>query len=1177
MGERHVQVESLWDEKRKQLHRLLGDLNKGLAELYKRAIDELDALPSEEMSTVTRSTISYYSRELLNNLPDFLTVDGVVPQRGQYRQQQAKALKRMVELATVSDLPRTTIDGQKALVSGELVEAVHDLVQAYENGTITRLQRDSVTILGRVQDSNAANALLEEARKVLTEHQHTNLERVDNVIAKSAFVKSFKTIEELLLARLGSFFDTAQELRALMRSVEEADAAEELDIDETVRKVLLRLGDYQHRRVFFEGIRSPKWMRCLKNKGAFNLGKQDAANNYLKWPEGDYLVAVAGVCPDDVLDICLNAGESHNPYVQAQVLSAAARLPGDKAMRLHKVALGWSENMRMMPFCFDPRDAAQFVANMFKSTLSSNQLKKAEKALRAFFSPVFERGDDAFYSRSEIVAAIPEYCYRDELEFVLKHSGGKCGYRQISILLDRFERQYCESRHLEYGTPGSCMSWRPSIEFPGNSFPSNYGNYLVDAFVCVLEEETRRSPACLSESFQSKSTLVLRSTLHVLAKFVTKMAPPTREGVEHLSSSDKFIKHLAQSILDDPKLLHRGFDAEAVALVRACMSIPCMFETTVVVGALSEYRVRREKEHATTSWLQGLTETERNDNASRRAIVEEHLLLARIGAAVLPQPLVTRLVELDTQFGAITDDDLSFSRQFGGVSWGYESPIDTDEILRMPTAELSRFLLDWRPKSAYDEPSVTGLANALQQAVSQDPTHFMDLVISAKSLMPRYVGALLRGMLDAFSSGSEVPVDDLAAICSWVCSRMDDGAVEEFDSEATLAQSYDARYDAGDLAKKLALGETALVAESWKRLLEIGVSLCESREPLKEDQFVKSYPEDPTMVLINLLLPKGTVVLARVATLSPIEGVRQEAIDAIKRMASVHQDVLVYGALGMAFSSLVMSSPQCAQEIVSEVLLTDKYDLLTAFVYPAMYWNGYDHEAFCILRPIIQKTILLSCSNGKIARDALTGKTMTHIGIWLYLERETSYMLSHDALYMLWRANASIEERRNTLIEVCRRASYKKASAGIVKCAMGYWDEVLNNERQRGEVGELTGVFLLAHNPTVGVEWLAPRMVIEASENDVSDELAGVPERLVEVARVNPGDAITVLERVSSTQSGLDHLIWIRKALCQMLAYACASCDEAVINRARALMDKLGRQGMIKLDDQVREAIKGLG
>ena len=67
MGERHVQVESLWDEKRKQLHRLLGDLNKGLAELYKRAIDELDALPSEEMSTVTRSTISYYSRELLRH------------------------------------------------------------------------------------------------------------------------------------------------------------------------------------------------------------------------------------------------------------------------------------------------------------------------------------------------------------------------------------------------------------------------------------------------------------------------------------------------------------------------------------------------------------------------------------------------------------------------------------------------------------------------------------------------------------------------------------------------------------------------------------------------------------------------------------------------------------------------------------------------------------------------------------------------------------------------------------------------------------------------------------------------------------------------------------------------------------------------------------------------------
>lgn len=1177
MAERQAQVESLWNERRKKLHEILMDINDGLAELYKRAIDELDLLPSEEMSAVTRSTVSYYGRELLNNLPDFLTADGALPPRGQYQELQAQSLRRVVELVGVSDLPNTATDGQRVFVSGELAVAIRDLAEAYEKGSMSRRQRDSVTILGRVQDNVAANGLLKEAREVLTDHQHANLTQADSVIAKSAFMESFKTIEDLLLAHLGSFFDTAQELRALMRLVEDTDPAEEPDVAETVREVLLRLGDYQHRRVFYGGIRSSKWMPHLKDRGAFIVGTQDTADgeNFLRWPEGDYLASVASECADDVLEICLDAGQSHNPYVQAKVLSAAAKLPGDKAMSLHQVALAWSKSMRTMRYYFEPHDAAQLVANLFSCSLSKRQIKKAEKVLKAFFSPTFEHArEGANYSRTQVAAAIPEYCYREELEYVVRYSGGRCGYRQISLLLERYERQYCESQHLEYGASNTYLSWRPSIALPGHPYPSDYGNHLVDAYVQALRAEAGQRPGCLVESYQSKSTLVSRSALHVLSELVTKVMTPIQGGEEPLSTGYETVRCLAQSILDDPELLHKGIDAEAIALTQACMAFPRIFDMRIVVNAIGAYRNRKEKTHAASFWLQGLTEDERYGIANRQAVGDEHLLLARIGGTVLPQTLAMRLAELDAELGVISDDDLAYSSPFGAASWGYVSPVTVDQLLQMPTNELYEFLCGWQPNSVHDEPSVLGLANALQQAVSQDAAHFTGLLGSVESLRPRYIGALLKGMSSVIGNRNEASIDDLAAACSRVCSRVGDEVGDESRVVLALAEDYDPRYDAGDLAERLALGEAALSPDGWGCLLETGVSLSEVLEPNKEGQLVESYPDDPITVLINLLRPKGVEILARVAGHCTNDSVRQEAMTALKRLMTRQEDALVYGALGMAFLPLVTCSRQFAQELVSEVLHIDRADLSIALAYPALYRYGYDHETLCVLRPIIHSILLASREDNCDVREPLTSRTMVRIGYWLYVDREAGHMTSDDALYLLWRESATIEERKNVLHEVCHRASYEGASAVVVKRAMDYWDEVREYEQKSDEIGELTGAFLLAHNPAVQTEWLAPRMVIEASEKDVSDELVSVSRRLVDVARVKPADAIAVLEHAASTQSGIEHVALIGRRLFQVFAYAFASHNESVNDCARALMDKLGRQGMIELDERVREAME---
>lgn len=1177
MDEQKLNVETLWCSKRNELYELLMSYNEGLAELYKRAINELDPLPSEEMSAVTRSTISYYARELLNNLPEFVTDDGEVPSRGQYQEPQRRALERVIELANESSLPAEVTDGQRVLVSGDLAVALRELAQAHENGSSVRRQRDSVIALGHVQENSAVIGLMEEARRLLVNHQHVDLKHSVSSSSRSDYVESFKVIEDILLARLGSFFGTVDDLRALIRSVEEPDPDNEPNVAEVTKKALRLLGDYQHRRVFYEGIRSSKWMPHLKKRGAFNTGLQDSTVNgsFLRWPEGDYLSAVANTCAEDVASVCLAVGLSKNPYVQAQAQRAAARLSGDTAMQLHEVAVGWSESMRTMPFCFEPHDASLMITHLFVSASSRNQLNKAEKLLKAYFVPVFNHiENEGYFSRIEVIASIPEYCFREELEFVIRSSRGKCGYPQIQRLLECFERRYCEVQRLRYGSSAAYMRWRPSIGLPGDSYPSEYGNHLVDTFVRVMREEADRRPGCLCEAYQRKSTLVSRASLYVLSGIIARLPSAIQEGSESLSFYEESVVDITQSIINDPELLHKGFDAEAVPLVQACLAHHALFDTRGVVTSIEDYRQRREETRMHSPLLQDLSEDERDEMAASQSVADEHLLLTRLGRVVLPEALVKRLDELDSELGAIDAKAAAFSGPFYGVSWGYESPVSYEQLIRMSTEGLASFLRDWRPKSIHDEPSVTGLANMLEETVSQNPMQFAGLLSEAETFNPTYVGAILRGMSTAIGSGDDTPVDDLAVVCAWVCAKEAEEVAEQSDSAPDPKNYYSACSAVGDLAGRLMRGEAALSSESWWHLLEAGLYLSGIHEPSKEFKLAESYPNDPATVLINLLMPKGVEILSEIAGLAPFEDVREEAMAALERLLLSSRNALVYGAFGMAFPPLSVSNQEFAQNLVSMVLRTQRLDFQAAFLYPMCTLYRFSHGLFCQVRPIIEEvvrsTALIDSSDPAVPANGV--KVL--VGRWIYLEREAGYMALDDHVYLLWRKNTTTGERRNVLNWVCHRASGEKTPAAVANHAIAYWDEVREHELQSGETGELTGVFMLAHNPLVETRWLASRMVIEASENDVSNELAGVRERLVDIARVMPAEVICVLEYAASTQTGIECVSLLGKSLARMLAYACESYDEAVADRARALMDKLGRHGLIKLDEWVYEVEK---
>lgn len=89
---------------------------------------------------------------------------------------------------------------------------------------------------------------------------------------------------------------------------------------EDVSRVLPRIGGLQHRRIFFERLQNPLWVRALDDAHAFDsspdLETDEAGQVRLRpWPEGEYLTRMAPLASEEVARILLKHANTENPAV----------------------------------------------------------------------------------------------------------------------------------------------------------------------------------------------------------------------------------------------------------------------------------------------------------------------------------------------------------------------------------------------------------------------------------------------------------------------------------------------------------------------------------------------------------------------------------------------------------------------------------------------------------------------------------------------------------------------------------------------------------------------------------------------------------------------------------------------------------------------------------------------
>src|ERR1700744_4418254 len=101
-----------------------------------------------------------------------------------------------------------------------------------------------------------------------------------------------------------------------------------------VKEALRRIPTYQHRRVFYDALENPNWVRPLFEAKAFVAPDEPKVDDKglvreAPWPEMDYLVRVAKDAPKDVVDVLLELKDSANSWVRRGVFAVGAVIPPD--------------------------------------------------------------------------------------------------------------------------------------------------------------------------------------------------------------------------------------------------------------------------------------------------------------------------------------------------------------------------------------------------------------------------------------------------------------------------------------------------------------------------------------------------------------------------------------------------------------------------------------------------------------------------------------------------------------------------------------------------------------------------------------------------------------------------------------------------------------------------------
>lgn len=212
-----AEIQIWWDDSRKEVLRLLADLDQSLASMYELAIDLMAATPVEGGERARLSSVGHCFREILNNLPEALNDVNGVPPRGHDDGHSSRRLAAQIDAALRSE-PEPLQDAGLAsslrtlAAPANFFEAMSEFAEAHREVGKRVARRDSAVVLGRIDPDDPSLVPWKEARKFVMSRTHLNVGTSTSIPSDEEVRTHLSNIEASLLARLGRFFGVIESL-----------------------------------------------------------------------------------------------------------------------------------------------------------------------------------------------------------------------------------------------------------------------------------------------------------------------------------------------------------------------------------------------------------------------------------------------------------------------------------------------------------------------------------------------------------------------------------------------------------------------------------------------------------------------------------------------------------------------------------------------------------------------------------------------------------------------------------------------------------------------------------------------------------------------------------------------------------------------------------------------------
>jgi hypothetical protein len=681
----------------------------------------------------------------------------------------------------------------------------------------------------------------------------------------------------------------------------------EAQVDRAIALIQKGGGNYEY---FFQQLSNPSWIAPLANRGRFNHPPplervSETAYRVPAWPEGQYLLRMAVVAPEEVAAaIGAACFESDNPAVHTLLVEIAGTVPAPDAGEIAAREIAWLEKQRTV-FTLYPRKAADLVTHLIAQGEVDTALRFT-KAILQVRAPVprkpgrpieLEDGTTYTYRPSPEPEGKMEpfwsQVFRSKVIPPLAVAAGRQLVADLAENLSAAVAIHC-TYHVDVADDYSTI-WRRFIDHG-----SHYGTLdetvsaMTDAIKALLEHEPRSQAMIVESLAQYKWPIFAR-----LSAFTLKIA----------SQVDKEV--LAAFVSEPSRFANPSENPELRELLaeKAADLPPESLEG--VLRRIEEGPDPKAYEYHLTHRIR----PEEVDAVRASIIRQWQLDWLHPLAPVLDDDRKAQLAHLKKE---LQPSERPF-RMRGGVI-AEQSPSDLDSFKAMSVPAILEYLKEWVPPTTglpFERPSRAGLGTTLSHWVSDNPQQATEVIdqFLTTDLDPTYITSVLNAFSGLLKDKREFDVYAAAKAARWVAEVTDALAVTEGEDKWDQATWNWAHMSAARFMTDLMLQTERLDLERAVELFATVRALCFVPRPTPEDEVeYKKQASRYASFALNTPRPVGVEAMIRygrwikLATpekdfkrelLNPIFAILEQKLDAAEEPSAAVREMV-----GMQFQLL---------------------------------------------------------------------------------------------------------------------------------------------------------------------------------------------------------------------------------------------------------------------------------